>query len=185
MSAIINYLVTLAFSIITLMLIVRILMYGFKVDRNAESTMLVAKFTNPIVSPLARFLPKFPQLDLAGLIILLLVEFIKYIVVGFLLTGSFFNILHLVILVPADIIMQTCWLLFYIVLFYVIISWVAPQLESAAITFLHMLAEPPIRMGRKIISSQSGFDFGPWVTLILLKITQLIITAYIPSGYFF
>jgi YggT family protein len=185
MSAIINYLVMLAFSVITLLLVVRLLMYGFRVDREAESTQLVAKLTNPFVAPLARLLPKFPQLDLAALLILLAVEFIKYIVIGILYTGSSLDILRLVILVPADIIMQICWLLFYIILFDVILSWVAPQLESPAVTFIRMMSVPPVRAARNIISAQSGFDFGPWVALIVLKVVQLAITAYIPAGYFF
>lgn len=183
-TSIISFLLISAFSVATLLLIVRLLMHAYRVDRHATATELVANFTNPVINPIKGMLPKIPRIELATLVVLIVVECLKYIVVG-LLSGHMINPIHLIILVPADIIMQICWLLFYIVLFDVVISWVAPQLESPAIDFVRMLAKPTTDLARYVMSDKSGFDFSPWAALIVLKVIQLIITAYIPPGYFF
>ena len=184
-AGIFTFILTSAFSLASLLLIVRFLMHAFKVDRDADITQMVANVTNPVVNPIKAMLPRIPRIELASLVLLAILGALKYTIVGYLSSGHFFGLFHLLILVPADIVMQICWLLFYIVLADVIISWVAPQLESPAIDFVKMLSTPTINLARYLVSDQSGFDFSPWVALVVLKVIQLIITAQIPPGFFF
>lgn len=179
------FLLVSAFSILSTIFILRILLHLFRANANNAVCQMIAKLTNPIVLPLRNIIPKTAYFDFTSLVILLVIELLKYEVVSLIQTGQFFSPFWLVVLIPFDIVMQVCWILFYILLFKIILSWVAPHLHTPVIEFLHILGEPPARLGRKLISSVGGFDLGPFVALVVLKVIQLAITAYIPAGYFF
>lgn len=179
------FLLSLGFNLITLTLVLRMLFYSFAVDARHPFCQLLLKVTNPLVLPIRKIVPKNRYFDFSTLILLLLVEVLKYELLSYLQTGYVFGIGQLLVIIPCDIIIQTCWLLFYSLLIMVILSFIAPNLRHPFVDVIHMLSAPPARLGRKFIPSTGGFDFGPFVALVVLKVIELAITTYIPASYFF
>lgn len=145
---------------------------------------MVTTLTNPVINPLNRLLPFLnkpgQRIDGAAIILLLLLETLKYLTITFLVYHILVPIHILLIYVLADFIVMPCNLLFYAVLIRVIMSWINPGWHHPITGLLNTMTEPLLRLGRKIIPDISGFDFSPIVALVLLKIPALFLGAYLP-----
>lgn len=144
----------------------------------------IFNLTNPVFLPLENRLytqKKIPRYDWLGLGGIALVECLKFILLGFLAYKTLLPAFYLFLFVVADFIVQPCNLLFYALLIQIIMSWVNPQWAVHPLCkLIHLLTLPLIRLGHKIIPNGSGFDFGPLVSLILLKVITLFISSLMP-----
>lgn len=68
----------------------------------------------------------------------------------------------------------------FAILVRVIMSFVNPGWQGPIADFLRILTEPLLKLGRKFISNIAGFDFSPFIIMIVLKIITLFISASLP-----
>ena len=59
-------------------------------------------------------------------------------------------------------------------------SWINPRWQHPLADLLRLVTEPLLRLGRRIIPDISGFDFSPYVMLIMLKVITLFISESLP-----
>jgi YggT family protein len=163
----------------------RILFQLFRASSNNAFCQLIAKWTNPIITPLRQFIPRTRFIDLSTLSVWVALDLFKYIFLVYLQSKVFLSTFQLLLLIPADFLMQAITLVFYSILFYSIISFVAKGIHNTAIDTLRTLSEPTLRFGRRFIPGTGSIDFSPIVMLIALKALQYAITFYIPARFFF
>lgn len=178
------FLVSLALSLFTFSLWLRIALRYFKISSLNSFSQLIHTVTNPLINPINSALklkPK-PQVpyDWVAFGVLVLVEFVKMIVISLMLLGKLMPFSYLVLYVLADLIIQPCNLLFYAILIRVVLSYLNPGLRHPLLDILQVITNPLLQWGRRLVPDISGFDFSPFVVLVILKIITLFISFSLP-----
>lgn len=172
------------FSLVIFSLWLRIAIRYLRVSALNPVSQLIYRVTNPIVNPI-QLISKQPykpgkKYDIPAIITLVLVELLKIICISLLALNGLIPIVFIFIYIIADLIIQPCDILFYAILIRVVMSFINPEWQSPIADFLRLLTEPLLRLGRKIIPDISGFDFSPFLIMVLLKIITLFIRANLP-----
>lgn len=133
----------------------------------------IITLTQPLVSPVRRFLPNIGKLETATLLWLLVLTMLKFILLVSI-TGQTLNFLVLPITAVLITIVLLIQIFFYSILIFAILSWVhAPT--TPIMQVLAQLSAPILRPLQKIIPLVSGFDITPLVALILLQVLLIIL----------
>ena len=183
-NAVVIFIVSLAFSLIIFSLWLRIALRYLRVSALHPVSQLIYKITNPLVNPIQivskqKYQPG-QKYDLFALITLTIVEILKIICISLLTFHAIIPIVFVVVYVIADFIIQPCDILFFAILFRVIMSFANPGWQGPIADFLRLLTEPVLKLGKKIIPDVSGFDFSPFIIMVVLKIITLFISASLP-----
>ncbi|KTC79037.1 YggT family protein [Legionella cherrii] len=178
------FVVSLFFSLVIFSLWIRIALRYLRVSALHPVNQLIFKMTNPIVNPI-QLLSKQPykpgqKYDVPAFITLFLVELLKIICISLLALQGLIPIGFILLYIIADLILQPCDILFFAILIRVIMSFVNPNWQGPIADLLRLLTEPLLKLGRKIVPDISGFDFSPFIIIVLLKIITLFIRANLP-----
>jgi YggT family protein len=178
------FLVSLFFSLIIFGLWLRLALNYLRVSVLHPVNQLIYKITSPLVNPIQGLIkqatqPK-PKFDIPTFITLVVVELLKIICLSLLVFQALMPIAFIFVYLIADLIIQPCDILFYAILIQVILSFINPRWQSPIADCLRLITEPALKFGRKIIPEISGFDFSPFVILVVLKIITLFISASLP-----
>lgn len=182
---IISFIVNFVLSLIQFLFILRIILQMVKAPSNNELSTMLAQVTNPVIQPLRQFLPRTRFIDVSTLAVWVAIDIIKYIALVYLKVHVVLTAFQLILLVPADFIMQVTIILFYATLFHAVLNLVAAGMVNPATEMLKILANPLLEKIRQFFPDIGGFDLSPIIVLFLLKVIQMTITTYIPGGYFF
>ena len=178
------FLFTLFFSLLTAVLWIRIGLRYFRVSTLHPVSYANNSLTNPLITPISRLIPasktRLSRYDWACFILLVVIEFLKFTLLSLLFLTAMMPLLLLVIYVLADLIIEPCNLLFYAIIIRVIMSWVNPAWQHPVADILRICTEPLLRLGRRIVPDVFGFDFSPFIVLVILKIITLFIRASLP-----
>jgi len=179
------FLFALFFSLLSFVLWVRLALRYFRISSLHPMNQSINKLTDPIIKPFSHLFPttnkkRLNRYDWPCFVLLVLVELIKFSLINLLFLGAMLPWVFVPLYTVADLIIQPCNLLFYAVLARVIMSWVNPHWQHPIADLLHIITEPLFRLGRLIIPDISGFDFSPYVIMIILKVITLFISASLP-----
>lgn len=180
------FLFGLFFSLLSFVLWTRIALRYFRLSSLHPLNQSLNKLTNPFTMPLSNLFntstnkKRLSRYDWACFFVLVLVEILKFTLIGLLFVGAQFPWHLLPVYVLADLIVQPCNLLFYAIIIRVIMSWVNPRWQHPLADLLRLVTEPLLRLGRRIIPDISGFDFSPYIMLIILKVITLFISESLP-----
>lgn len=179
------FLISLFFGLIVFALWLRIALRYLRVSSLNPVSRLVLSLTDPVLIPVNSLLKQKYQpsqkYDWTAFALLIVVECFKLLFLSLIIFHAIMPIAYLVLYVLADLIIEPCNLLFYAILVRVIMSFVNPGWQHPVADFLRLLTEPLLQLGRKIIPDISGFDFSPFVVMIILKIITLFISASLPG----
>lgn len=179
------FLFALFFSLIAFVLWTRIALRYFRVSTMNPITQAINSLTNPIVMPITQMFgkPKTPKsrYDWPCFCILVMVELLKFIAIGTLFLGVKLPWSFLPLYTLADLIAEPCNLLFYALIIRIIMSWVNPRWHHPLVEILRLTTDPLIHKAQMIVpTTSSGFDFSPYLILIILKIITLYISVALP-----
>ncbi len=178
------FVVSLLFSLLIFSLWLRMALRYFRISSLNPLSQLIYTITDPLVNPVQTLLKQKPspgqKYDMCTFIVLVLTEIVKLFILSLMAFGALMPFGYLIIYVIADLIIQPCDLLFFIILVRVIMSFVNPGWSGPIADFLRILTEPLLQLGRKIVPVISGFDFSPFIILMMLKMITLFISANLP-----
>ncbi len=178
------FLVSVFFNLILFALWTRVALRYLKISSLNSFSQLIYTLTSPIVNPfylLFRFNNTMRQrYDWPVFILIVLAELLKVLFLSLIVFQILFPPLLILIYALADFIIQPCNFLFFALLIRVIMSYANPYWNHPIASFLHTLTQPLIIFGRKIIPNISGFDFSPFIMMIILKMITLFIHASLP-----
>lgn len=178
------FVVSLLFSFFIFTLWIRITLRYFHISALDPVSKLIHTFTDPLVKPLEKIKLKkskvFKRFDVSDFIVLIIVETLKLICLSLLAFHQLMSFPLLVLYVLADLAMQPCDLLFLAIIVRIIMSFTNPGWSGPFADFLKILTDPLLRIGRRIIPDISGFDFSPYIMLMILKTVTLFINANLP-----
>jgi YggT family protein len=158
--------------------ILRIIMQWVRADFRNPLTQFILRVTNPLVIPLRRVVPAVGGLDTASLIVLLLLELVVTIMlINVTCAGeaTFLPIVSLTILRTIHLLLRVY---LFVILIYVILSWVSPGGYNPGAALLASISEPVLRPIRRIIPPIGGLDLSALFALIGIQ----AVTMLLPIG---
>ena len=178
------FLVSSLFSLLIFCIWLRMALRYFRISSLNPLNQLIHTITNPLVNPIQLLIKQKAQpvkkYEIATIIVLLLVELLKIIIISLIAFHQIMPWQYLLFYIIADLIIQPCDLLFFAILIRVIMSFVNPAWNGPIADFLRILTEPLLKLGRKIVPDISGFDFSPFIILMILKVITLFVNANLP-----
>ncbi len=179
------FLINFLFSVVLFVFVLRLIFQLFRAPAGNPFCEGIAKVTNPIILPLRKLIPRTRYIDASTLLVWLVIDILKYIIIVYMTQSHVLTAYQLLLIVPADLVMQVTTIIFYVVIFYALLKFVASGMDNTAMRTLKILSEPALKLGRKLLPATGGFDFSPIVVVVAAKCIQIAITTYIPAGYFF
>lgn len=158
--------------------ILRMLMQWVRADFRNPLTQFILRVTNPLVVPLRRVVPAVGNLDTASLIVVLLLELIVTIVLVSMTCAGEPMILQIISLTILRTIYLVLRVYLFIILIYVIMSWISGGTYNPAAALLTSIAEPILRPVRKFIPPIGGLDLSALFALIGIQ----AVTMLLPIG---
>lgn len=180
-----HFLVSLFFSLFLLLLWARMFLRYNKISPLHSISRSVNSLTDKFVNPIAAKLPakgaQTSRYDWACLTLIVVTEIIKFVLIGFLLYKTLMPLGYLFLFVITDLISEPCNLLFYMILIRVVMSWVKPDWKHPIEEVIRKITDPILALGRNLVPDISGFDFSPFIILIILKAITLFMSASVPE----
>ncbi|MEM9302433.1 MAG: YggT family protein [Pseudomonadota bacterium] len=167
------FLVQTIFGLLIILFLIRILLQVARANFFNPVCQFIAKATNPVLIPLKRIIPSWGRLDLAGVLVVWVLQAMEFKLVV-LMTGrgiawttllafSFVELLDLTIIV------------FMVVIFAkVILSWVSPYGDNPLQPVLYQLSDPIMGPIQRRMPNLGGIDLSPMVALVLLQLVRIL-----------
>jgi YggT family protein len=131
------------------------------------------KATQPLLAPLRRIIPSVAGIDLAGLVLVLLLQFVLIAVVLSLAGVSVVQILPSVLawtfISVASLFLK---IFFYALIISVILSWVAPGSSNPGAQLTYQICEPLLAQIRKVLPDLGGIDISPIFAFIAINLIE-------------
>ena len=163
--------------------VLRFILQWVRADfRNPVSQFLV-RITNPLVIPMRRLIPSVGGLDTATLVIILLLELVLTIVLINLVCMGEPYFIQTIGLTVLRIVYLVLRIYLFVILIYVVMSWISPGTYNPAVGLLASIAEPALKPFRRLIPPIAGLDLSPLFALIAIQaLTMLLPIARLASG---
>ena len=182
--AVLLFIIPLFFNLYLFALWLRIALRFCRISSLNPFSQMIHRFTNPLVNPVARlfYLGYKPGqvYDWAALLWIIVLTSIKILLIGLIVFGQLLAWILSLLYVGADLIMQPSSLLLYLIVVRVIMDLVQPHWPMPLREIIYRFTEPSYRLGRKIIPNISGFDFSPYVIILILIVIRLFIRYSLP-----
>jgi len=158
--------------------LLRIIMQWIRADFRNPLTQFVLRVTSPLVVPLRRVVPAVGNLDTACMIVVLALELVATVVLVNLTCAAEAQFMPLVSLAILRTIFLTLRVYLFVILIYVILSWVNPGAFSPVASLLGSISAPVLRPLRRLIPPIGGLDLSPLFALIGIQ----AVTMLLPIG---
>ena len=163
--------------------VLRFILQWVRADFRNPITQFFVRVTNPLVIPTRRLIPSIGGLDTATIIIVLLLELaVTIVLINLTCVGEpyFIQIIGLTLL---RIVYLTLRIYLFIILIYVVLSWINPGKFNPAASLLASIAEPVLKPFRRLIPPIAGLDLSALFALIAIQaLTMLLPIGRIITG---
>ena len=154
--------------------ILRFLFQLLRVDFRNPVANAIVMITNPPLRILRRFIPGLYGIDLASVVLILLVAFVKTYLLLFI-AGYSANPAGLLVYATAESLNIICWVLMIAIFGSAILSWIAPHSHHPAARILNGVSEPALRPFRRLMPNLGGLDISPIFALLAINLVQRLL----------
>ena len=158
--------------------VLRLIMQWIRADTRNPLVQFILRVTNPLVVPLRRYVPTAWGFDTATFVVLFVIQALATTAllnvactvtphIGQVISLSLLRLVHLVLNVYL-----------FLILAYVILSWIGPGGYNPAVSLLGNIVQPALRPLRRWIPPIAGIDLSPLFALILIGFVMRLL----PSG---
>jgi len=163
--------------------ILRFILQWVRADFRNPITQFFVRITNPLVIPARRLIPSVGGFDTALIVIVLLLELTITIVLINMTCMNEPNFIQVAGLTLLRIVYVTLRIFLFVILVYVVLSWVNPGTYNPATNLLSSMAEPVLKPFRRLIPPIAGLDLSALFALIAIQaLTMLLPIGPIVAG---
>ena len=174
MSAI-TYIIETLLSLALFVVLARLLLQWTRADFRNPLCQAVVRITNPLILPLRRVLPPVGKIDTASVVAVLLVAIIDVACIFALQGVGMPPPVLWVRPVLTEIARALLWTYLWAILFYALLSLIAPGGYSPLQSVLVTLCEPVLRPIRRVIPAVAGLDLSPLWALIAIQALLILL----------
>jgi YggT family protein len=177
MDALIFIVRTLLQVLLVTVFLLRVLLPLVRADTRNQLSQAVIRMTNPLVLPLRRILPPIGKIDTASLVALIIVQIAATATLWLLRPfPGVFTPIQFIQVAALDLLLVVLHFYFFVLLLYVVLSWVAPGTYSPGAALISSLCEPLLRPIRRVIPPFGGIDLSALFLMIGLQAIVILIT---------
>lgn len=169
----VNFLINTIFDLYIMIILLRVWLQVARADFYNPFSQFIVKATQPIVTPLRRFIPSLAGWDSASIIFAFTVACLKVATLSLIMNMSFnptvMAISGLVILLTS-----VFKIIFWVLVLRAILSWVS-QGRNPIEAVMHQLSEPLLAPVRRVIPAIGGLDLSMIVVLFALKFVEILV----------
>ncbi len=171
-----TFVVQVAFGIYILILMLRVLLQVLRADFYNPLSQFVVRFTEPVLAPLRRIVPRVGRIEGGALLVMLGAQMIEYwLVYG--MKGLEPSLAGLAVVSAAELLDLCTTVFFWAILIRVVLSWVNPGIRHPASDIVYSLTEPVLAPARRALPAMGGFDLSPILVLVGLQLVNLLLIA--------
>ena len=155
--------------------VLRLILHWVRADFRNPLTQFVLRVTNPLVIPARRLIPPAGNLDTATLVVVLLLELLMTLVMINVACLGSAGIGQIVVLTLLRVVYLTLRIYLFIILIYVVLSWISPGTYNPAVSLLSSIADPVPRPLRRVIPTIAGLDLSALFAIIGIQAFTMIL----------
>lgn len=168
------YLINTLCDLYLMVVLLRIWLQLVRADFYNPVSQFVLKITNPILTPLRRFIPGFFGIDIAALVLAFFIVALKLTLLHALLSETSFG-LYWLILILLTVVKKAGVMLFWVLIIRALLSWVS-QGNNPIEYLMFQLTEPLLAPIRRIIPAMGGIDLSMLVLFIILQVLNFLMS---------
>ncbi|MGO4998009.1 YggT family protein [Oceanisphaera sp. W20_SRM_FM3] len=168
------YLINTLCDLYLMIVLLRIWLQLVRADFYNPVSQFVLKITNPVLTPLRRFIPGFFGIDIAALLLAFLIVALKLTLLNALLSETSLGFYWL-LLILLTVVKKAGTLLFWILITRALLSWVS-QGNNPVEYLMFQLTEPVLKPIRRIVPAIGGLDLSMLVFFILLQVLNFLMS---------
>ncbi|MBU3825772.1 MAG: YggT family protein [Candidatus Oceanisphaera merdipullorum] len=168
------YLINTLCDLYLMVVLLRIWLQLVRADFYNPVSQFVLKITNPVLTPLRRFIPGFFGIDIAALLLAFLIVALKLTLLNALLSETSLGFYWL-LLILLTVVKKAGTLLFWILITRALLSWVS-QGNNPIEYLMFQLTEPVLKPIRRIVPAIGGLDLSMLVFFILLQVLNFLMS---------
>jgi YggT family protein len=166
------FLINTLFDLYLFVFIMRIILVYTGANYFNPFTQFIVKLTDFLVVPLRRLIPNMGRIETSSILLILILEILKFYLVSSLSFGNP-NVIGIIILALSDMLKLLIMTFFYAIILQAILSWIQPYAPINRI--LHQITAPIMRPLQRIIPPVGGFDISPIPALIGLQLLIILL----------
>ncbi len=174
-----DFLIQTLFTLYIYVVMIRVILGLAHADFYNPFSQFILTITNPVLRPLRKFIPSVGRIDTAAIVLIFILKFLELFIRNYLINGSVV-IAPLIVPTIFALINMVLNLFIFAIIVLVIISWIAPHMQSMQnplVSILRSVTDPLMRPARKYIPRVGIFDLSPLVVLIVLLSIQRFLHA--------
>jgi YggT family protein len=166
------FLITTLFDLYLFLLIIRVMLAFAGANYYDPITQFVVRCTDFIIKPLRRVIPNYRGIEISTVLLIFVLDFLKYALLAVLSIGMI-STLGLLIIAAADTLKLFLQTYFYAIILQAILSWVQPS--SPVNSLLYRVTAPIMRPIQRLVPTVGGVDISPIPAMILLQLTIIMV----------
>jgi len=171
-----QFLIDTLFGLYIMTFMLRFLFQWARADFYNPVSQFLVKVTNPLLVPLRRLIPGLFGLDMAALLIMFLLGFLKLTLVMLISGGSILPATFAVYTI-AELLQLAIYIFIFTIIVQAIISWINPHSYNPVTSLLYSLNQPLLRPAQRILPDLGGLDLSPLLVLIVLQLLLMLLVA--------
>ncbi|WP_319783270.1 YggT family protein [Oceanisphaera sp. IT1-181] len=171
------YLINTLCDLYLMVILLRIWLQLARADFYNPVSQFVLKATNPVLTPLRRFIPGFFGIDMAAVVLAVLVVALKLALLYALhiISAEAASWFEWVLLIVLTIVKKIGTMLFWVLIIRALLSWVS-QGNNPVEYLMFQLTEPLLAPIRRIIPAMGGIDLSMLVFFIILQVLNFLMS---------
>ena len=159
-----------------LIALLRFILQLVRADFYNPLCQFTAKATQPLLAPLRRIIPSVPGIDLAGLVLVLALQFLLIVILlsltGFPVVQLLPQILIWTLIIVAGLVLK---IFFFALIISVILSWIAPGSHNPGAQLTQQICEPLLAPIRNLLPNLGGLDISPIFAFITINLLERLV----------
>lgn len=152
----------------------RVLLEAARADFYNPMVQILVRLTDPLMRPLARLVPNVGRVNVAGLILLYLVQLIGlFILVA--ISGRTPDPIMLALFALLRLVRMLLVVYMVLIIIGVILSWVGHGVRHPAVPLIFRLTDPVLAPIRRVLPNLGGLDLSPLVAIIGIQFLIILL----------
>lgn len=164
--------------IIVFFFVLRVALRLSMANSHSPFVYAIARITNPVCSPIARFLPHSAKWDFAALVWAFVIQATYYGLMAMMLDKSYAPF-GLAILTFSDVLRAFFNLWFLTIIAEAILSFIRPVQTDRNLSFISDLNRPILTPIRRFMPNMGGLDLSPILALFIIKLSEIFIVGWL------
>ena len=170
------FLIRTAFGFFIALFLVRMILIAAGASFYEPICRFVYQLTNPVITPLRRFVPRWRRVELASLLVAFALVLIELGLFG-LIAGASISPIGLVVRALVDLLDWLIWIELIALFARGLLSFVVNEYYNSNMQLLVQCTDPVVQPFRRIIRPVGGLDFSLAFAMIALILAQMLLVA--------